>query len=155
LKLQIEIHCGGPIIAGILGRDKPLFDVYGDSVNMSARLETTAPADSIHVLKDLANALPPDTMTFRERPNVALKGKGIHTTYLMVVSYRAPLRCRLSRKTFFTNSSQRKCGILTAFKLMRSTMISEKSNSTPRCLLQKDRQLFSRLKFKPLSDRLY
>jgi class 3 adenylate cyclase/PAS domain-containing protein len=85
LKLQIGIHCGGPIIAGILGRDKPLFDVYGDSVNMSARLETTAPEDCIQISKDMADALPPDMVTLRERPNVFLKGKGIQTTYLVVV----------------------------------------------------------------------
>jgi class 3 adenylate cyclase len=87
IQLKIGIHCGGPIIAGVLGKDKPFFDVYGDSVNMAARLEQFAPElDVVHLSEELMQALPPGRFTLEQRPDVTLKGKaGKFTTYLLRV----------------------------------------------------------------------
>jgi PAS domain-containing protein len=81
--LQIGIHTGGPIIAGIVGRDRPFFDVYGDAVNMAARLETSAPDNSIQISHEMVAALPPGRFTFAEREHVPLKGKGEVNTYVI------------------------------------------------------------------------
>ncbi|KAK8839284.1 hypothetical protein M9Y10_032216 [Tritrichomonas musculus] len=40
LQLRIGINSGGPILAGVLGTDKPVFDIIGDPINV-ARLQTT------------------------------------------------------------------------------------------------------------------
>ena len=83
LQLQIGINTGGPIIAGILGSDKPLFDIWGDAVNVSARLETSAPFDTAQILQETKDSLPPDVYKFTVREKVFLKGKGDATTYVL------------------------------------------------------------------------
>jgi class 3 adenylate cyclase len=87
IQLKIGVHCGGPIIAGVLGKDKPFFDVYGDSVNMAARLEQFAPElDVVHLSEELMQALPPDKFELEQLLDVTLKGKaGKFTTYLLRV----------------------------------------------------------------------
>lgn len=83
LQLQIGINTGGPIIAGILGSDKPLFDIWGDAVNVSARLETSAPFDTVQTLQETVDALPPNVYKFTQREKVFLKGKGEATTFVL------------------------------------------------------------------------
>lgn len=83
LQLQIGINTGGPIIAGILGSDKPLFDIWGDAVNVSARLETSAPFDTAQILQETKDSLPADVYKFTVREKVFLKGKGDATTYVL------------------------------------------------------------------------
>lgn len=83
LQLQIGINTGGPIIAGILGSDKPLFDIWGDAVNVSARLETSDPYDCIQMSTETKNALPPALFNLKEKEGVFLKGKGYTTTYIL------------------------------------------------------------------------
>ena len=85
--LQIGVHTGGPIIAGVLGRDKPFFDVYGDSVNMAARLETSCwPLDCIHISEETKHWIEYGLeVEIEERPDTVLKGKGKLTTYIIHV----------------------------------------------------------------------
>ena len=85
IQLQIGINTGGPIIAGILGHDKPFFDVYGDAVNVAARLETSCPTDCIQISQEMRKAIPDGMFQLEERPNVYLKGKGYETTYIVHV----------------------------------------------------------------------
>ncbi|OHT00935.1 hypothetical protein TRFO_32232 [Tritrichomonas foetus] len=85
IQLQIGINTGGPIIAGILGRDKPLFDVYGDAVNVAARLETSASSNEIQISEETAGALPEGMCTMRKRDHVMLKGKGEASTYIITI----------------------------------------------------------------------
>jgi class 3 adenylate cyclase len=41
LQVRIGINTGGPIIAGVLGTEKPLFDIIGDAINVASRLQST------------------------------------------------------------------------------------------------------------------
>ncbi len=84
-RIRMGIHVGGPIIAGILGRDKPFFDVYGDSVNTAARLESSCPVDAIQVSQNVRPSIPDGCYHLEERPNVFLKGKGYQPTYIVHV----------------------------------------------------------------------
>ena len=86
LQLQIGINTGGPVITGILGSDKPLFDVWGDAVNVSARLETSDPFDFIQMSLETGNSLPKGMFDLKEKEGVFLKGKGYTTTYLLDLS---------------------------------------------------------------------
>lgn len=81
LQLVIGINTGGPIIAGILGIDKPLFDIWGDAVNVSARLETSSLPNQIQMSLETKEALPEGMFPIHERTGVFLKGKGNATTY--------------------------------------------------------------------------
>ena len=37
LQVRIGVNSGGPLIAGVLGTDKPLFDIIGDLINVECR----------------------------------------------------------------------------------------------------------------------
>ena len=88
LQLTVGINTGGPVIAGILGIDKPLFDIWGDAVNVSSRLQTSCPKDFIQMSRETYEALPEGMFNITERDGVFLKGKGIATTF--VIDCRQP-----------------------------------------------------------------
>ena len=88
LALTVGINTGGPIIEGILGIDKPLFDIWGDPVNVSSRLQTCCPTNCIQMSLSTYNALPEGMFEITENPGVFLKGKGVTTTYLLKFNER-------------------------------------------------------------------
>lgn len=55
-KLRIGIS-DGSLMAGVVGQSKPLYDVWGDAVNMASRMETTGEVDRIQVTKHTAQEL--------------------------------------------------------------------------------------------------
>lgn len=83
LNVRIGINTGGPLIAGVLGTDKPTFDIIGDPINISSRLQSTDIPGKIQISQntyDLINGL--DFM-IEERGEVFLKGKGKQLAYLV------------------------------------------------------------------------
>jgi class 3 adenylate cyclase len=48
LQLRIGMTCG-PVIAGVIGQDKVLYDIWGSTVNFASRLETSGIPGTIHV----------------------------------------------------------------------------------------------------------
>ena len=56
LKVRIGLH-SGPVTAGVLRGDRARFQLFGDTVNTTARLETTGKPDRIHVSEECANYL--------------------------------------------------------------------------------------------------
>jgi class 3 adenylate cyclase len=48
LRFGIGIHVG-PIVAGVIGQQRPRFDCWGDTVNIASRLEAFASASKIYV----------------------------------------------------------------------------------------------------------
>lgn len=76
---RIGIHAG-PIVAGVVGSSKFAYDVWGDTVNIASRLETTSEAGRIHVSADLARRLEA-RFVVEPRGLVDLKGKGAVETY--------------------------------------------------------------------------
>ena len=81
-QVRIGMHAG-PIVAGIVGTSKFAYDVWGDTVNIASRLETTSEAGRIHVSADLARRLESGFVMDR-RGMVDLKGKGATETYWLV-----------------------------------------------------------------------
>lgn len=55
-KLRIGIS-DGSLMAGVVGQSKPLYDIWGDSVNMASRMESTGEVDRIQVTKHTAQEL--------------------------------------------------------------------------------------------------
>ncbi|XP_066250810.1 adenylate cyclase type 2-like [Euwallacea similis] len=51
--LRIGI-CHGPIVAGVVGSKKPLYDIWGNAVNMASRMDSTGSAGHIQVLEETA-----------------------------------------------------------------------------------------------------
>ncbi len=56
LNIRIGIHCG-PVVSGILGKNKYAYDVWGDAVNTAARMEAHGEAGKIHVSKEFVRSL--------------------------------------------------------------------------------------------------
>lgn len=81
LELRIGVHTG-PVVAGIIGLKKFAYDVWGDTVNVASRMETSAPAGSIQVSERTARRLEPLYALSSCAP-VALRGLGPVTTYLL------------------------------------------------------------------------
>ena len=81
-QIRIGINAG-PIVAGIVGSSKFAYDVWGDTVNVASRLESTSEPGRIHVTADLADRLA-DRFAFEPRGAVDLKGKGARETCFLV-----------------------------------------------------------------------
>ena len=73
----------GPVVAGVVGARKFFYDVWGDAVNVAARMETTDVEGRIQVPQNVYERLK-DAFVLEERGSVEVKGKGVmQTWYLM------------------------------------------------------------------------
>jgi len=81
LQLRIGMH-SGLAVAGIVGRQRFCYDIWGDVVNVASRMETTGRPDSIHVSAS-THALLQDSFVFEEVGGVQVKGKGLMHTWLL------------------------------------------------------------------------
>lgn len=83
LNVRIGMNTGGPLIAGVLGTDKPVFDIIGDPINISSRLQSTDIAGRIQISQnvyDLVNSL---DFFIEPRGEIFLKGKGKTNAFLV------------------------------------------------------------------------
>ncbi len=80
-QLRIGIH-SGPVVAGVIGRSKFSYDLWGDTVNVASRMETDGVPGWIQISK-ATHDLVGDCFSFEERGTVPVHGKGTMTTYLL------------------------------------------------------------------------
>jgi guanylate cyclase len=81
LELRIGIHTGS-VVAGIIGLKKFAYDVWGDTVNLASRMESTAPAGSIQVSERTGRRLEA-FYALEPRAAVAVHGIGPVATFLL------------------------------------------------------------------------
>jgi class 3 adenylate cyclase len=81
LKIRIGIH-SGPVVAGIIGRHRFIYDVWGDTVNVASRLEAYSLPNRIHVSQDTACHLG-DSFALEPRGGIDVKGKGKLETFFL------------------------------------------------------------------------
>ena len=80
--LRIGIH-SGPVVAGVIGTRKFAYDLWGDTVNVASRLESSGLAGQIQVSETVHESLR-DRFTFTPRGEVQLKGRGAMQSYLLL-----------------------------------------------------------------------
>jgi class 3 adenylate cyclase len=80
-RIRIGVH-SGPAVAGVIGTRKFVYDVWGDTVNVASRLESSAEPNRIHVSEPVAEALR-GSFDLEPRGTVDLKGKGKTESYLL------------------------------------------------------------------------
>ncbi|XP_050439426.1 adenylate cyclase type 3 [Adelges cooleyi] len=74
----------GPITAGVIGARKPHYDIWGNSVNVASRMESTGKAGCIQVTEETCIILQHFGFKFEQRGLVTVKGKGQLMTYYLV-----------------------------------------------------------------------
>lgn len=75
LSIRIGIHAG-PVTAGVIGESKFIFDVWGDTVNVASRMESSGVAGQIQVTEAVATALA-NIYPFDGPQLIDIKGKGL------------------------------------------------------------------------------
>ena len=79
LRMRIGIHTG-PAVAGVIGRNKFIYDLWGDTVNTASRMESHGVPGEIHVTDATRQALG-DGWVLDERGVTEIKGKGPMRTW--------------------------------------------------------------------------
>lgn len=72
----------GPVVAGVIGTSKYMYDLWGSTVNLAARLQTSADAGQILVSESVSNAVA-STHELSEKGDVELKGIGITKAFVL------------------------------------------------------------------------
>lgn len=80
-KLRVGFN-HGPLTAGVIGTTKLLYDIWGDTVNIASRMDTTGVECRIQVSEESYRALSKMGYEFDYRGTVNVKGKGQMKTYL-------------------------------------------------------------------------
>ncbi|CAL1279254.1 unnamed protein product [Larinioides sclopetarius] len=90
-QLRVGISVG-PVMAGVVGTVKPQYDIWGDTVNVASRMESTGISGRIQVTKEVADLLSASESPFKceSRGEIFVKGKGELTTYLLKTPYDEP-----------------------------------------------------------------
>uniref|UniRef100_A0A8K9X489 Adenylate cyclase type 6 n=1 Tax=Oncorhynchus mykiss TaxID=8022 RepID=A0A8K9X489_ONCMY len=73
----------GPVVAGVIGAKKPQYDIWGNTVNVASRMDSTGVPDCIQVTTDLYHVLVNKGYQLDHRGLVKVKGKGEMTTYFL------------------------------------------------------------------------
>lgn len=90
IRVRIGLHCG-PVTAGIIGTERLQYDVWGDTVNVASRMESSGEPGRIHVSGEVAKRLHSEEAKGRKgemelivRGEIEIKGKGLMGTFWLV-----------------------------------------------------------------------
>jgi class 3 adenylate cyclase len=88
LRMRVGINTGGPIVAGVLGIEKPTFDILGLPICLAAAMEHYGVPMAVHIPQHCYDLVYGSNFIIRERGNVGVKRREYHT--YLVTGYRQP-----------------------------------------------------------------
>ena len=71
-----------PVVAGVIGKRKYIYDLWGDTVNLASRMESGGIPDSVQVTRSVYEQLK-DVFAFEARGAIEVKGKGSVDAWLL------------------------------------------------------------------------
>lgn len=80
-KLRIGLH-SGRVVGGIVGTKKFIYDIFGDTINVAARMESNSLPMRINMSESTYLILK-DSFSFEKREAIQVKGKGLMNMYLL------------------------------------------------------------------------
>ncbi|MBV8192580.1 MAG: HAMP domain-containing protein [Alphaproteobacteria bacterium] len=81
MKLRVGVN-SGPVVAGVIGKSKYIYDLWGDTVNLASRMESGGIPDTIQVTRPVYEKLK-DEFAFEPRGVIEVKGKGQVEAWLL------------------------------------------------------------------------
>ena len=81
MKLRVGIN-SGPVVAGVIGKSKYIYDLWGNTVNLASRMESGGIPDAVQVTRPVYEKLQ-DLFVFEARGSIEVKGKGSVEAWLL------------------------------------------------------------------------
>ncbi|XP_077978185.1 adenylate cyclase type 5-like [Glandiceps talaboti] len=81
-RMRVGLNVGN-CVAGVIGARKPQYDIWGNTVNVASRMDSTGLADKIQISQEMHNVLMNHGYTFECRGVIKVKGKGEMVTYFL------------------------------------------------------------------------
>jgi class 3 adenylate cyclase len=81
ISFRVGINCG-PVVAGVIGTKKFIYDVWGDTVNVASRMESLGAPGRVQVSEAVMERLR-GSYAFEDRGLIEVKGKGLAHTYFL------------------------------------------------------------------------